>query len=223
MLEGRESIMQRVRATVRQSASNDHAAVSPLFEALKQWRKEKAAVEGVPPFMLFFDATLREIANVQPQTADQLLGVKGIGSAKAEKYGDGLLAIIHSFGGEGKATGSFTAAPKEASASSKRAAGDEQPSHLTTLALFQAGQEPDEIAKDRGLSRVTVEGHIIRCADEGEEIDWSRIIPAEYEQLIVQAIGELGNEKLRPIKDALPEEVTYFAIHGVMSKYGFKA
>lgn len=223
VLEGRESIMQRVRATVRQTASSDNAAASPLFEALKQWRKEKASVEGVPPFMLFFDATLREIANVQPQTADQLLGVKGIGSAKADKYGDELLSIIHSFGGEGQAAGSFSAAPKEAPASSKRAAGDEQPSHLTTLALFQAGQEPDEIAKDRGLSRVTVEGHIIRCADEGEEVDWSRIIPAEYEQLIVQAIGELGNEKLRPIKDALPEEVTYFAIHGVMSKHGFKA
>ena len=83
--------------------------------------------------------------------------------------------------------------------------------------------EPDEIAKERGLSKVTVEGHIIRCADEGEEVDWSRIIPAEYEQLIVDAIGEQGTEKLRPIKDALPEEVTYFAIHGVMSKYGFKA
>ena len=223
VLEGRESIMQRVRATVRQSAYSDNTAASPLFEALKQWRKEKAAVEGVPPFMLFFDATLREIANVQPQTADQLLGVKGIGSAKADKYGDELLSIIHSFGGEGQATGSFSAAPKEVPVSSKRAASDEQPSHLTTLELFQAGQDPDEIAKDRGLSRVTVEGHIIRCADEGEEVDWSRIIPAEYEQLIVQAIGELGNEKLRPIKDALPEEVTYFAIHGVMSKHGFKA
>lgn len=222
VLEGRESIMQRVRATVRESASYDLTNASPLFEALKQWRKEKAAAEGVPPFMLFFDATLREIANVQPQTADQLLGVKGIGSAKAEKYGDGLLAIIHSFAGEGRRAEVISTVTREASTSNKRDAGDEQPSHLTTLVLFQAGQEPDEIAKDRGLSRVTVEGHIIRCAEEGEEIDWSRIIPAEYEQLIVQAIGELGNEKLRPIKDALPEEVTYFAIHGVISKYGFK-
>lgn len=223
VLEGREAIMQRVRATVRQSASSDNANASPLFEALKQWRKEKAAVEGVPPFMLFFDATLREIANVQPQTVEQLLEVKGIGSAKAEKYGEGLLSIIFSFGGEGTSAINVSAAPRAIAPSAKRSSGgDEQPSYLTTLELFQAGQEPEEIAKDRGLSKVTVEGHLIRSAEEGHELDWSRVIPAEYEQQIVQVIGELGTEKLRPIKDALPEEVPYFAIHGVMCKYGFK-
>jgi len=223
VLEGREPIMQRVRATVRQAASSDSAAASPLFDALKQWRKEKAATEGVPPFMLFFDATLREIAMARPQNENQLLSVKGIGSAKAEKYGEDLISIIHSFGGEGQTEGMITSAAREPSAVKKAATNDEQPSHYATLKLFQTGLEPDEIAKERGLTKVTVEGHIIRCADEGEEIDWSRIIPAEYEQLIVHAIGEQGIDKLRPIKDALPEEVTYFAIHGVMSKYGFKA
>ncbi|MGO4345871.1 DNA helicase RecQ [Paenibacillus sp. MCAF9] len=223
VLEGREPIMQRVRATVRQAASSDSAAASPLFDALKQWRKEKAATEGVPPFMLFFDATLREIAMARPQNENQLLSVKGIGAAKAEKYGEDLLSIIHSFGGEGQAEGMITTAAREPKVVKKAATNDEQPSHYATLELFQSGLEPDEIAKERGLTKVTVEGHIIRCADEGEEIDWSRIIPAEYEQLIVHAIGEQGIDKLRPIKDALPEEVTYFAIHGVMSKYGFKA
>ncbi|MGO4543209.1 DNA helicase RecQ [Paenibacillus sp. 2TAB23] len=223
VLEGRESIMQRVRATVRQAASADHAAASPLFDALKQWRKEKAASEGVPPFMLFFDATLREIANAQPQSVDALLGVKGIGAAKADKYGGDLIAIIQSLAGDGSTVPAEPRAARQPAASGKTASGsDEQPSHLATLAYFQAGQEPAEIAKERGLSKVTVEGHIIRCAEEGEEVDWSRIIPAEYEELIVQTIGEQGIEKLRPIKDALPEEVTYFAIHGVMSKYGLK-
>ncbi|WP_138752453.1 DNA helicase RecQ [Paenibacillus sinopodophylli] len=223
VLEGRESIMQRVRATVRQAATTDYANASPLFDALKQWRKEKAALEGVPPFMLFFDATLREIANAKPKSIDELLGVKGIGAAKAEKYGSDLLALIQSMSGESELASTHTAAVRPAAVPARSAAsGDEQPSHLATLALFQAGQATEEIAKARGLSKVTVEGHIIRCADEGEEVDFSRIIPAEYEQMIVKAIGELGIEKLRPIKDALPEEVSYFSIHGVMSKYGFK-
>lgn len=224
VLEGREAIMQRVRATVNQSSSKDGGGASPLFEALKQWRKEKAAAEGVPPFMLFFDATLREIANAQPQTIDQLLGVKGIGAAKADKYGEGLIGIIRSFGGGELSAEMGKVVPRQPVASAKRLLpGDEQPSYLITLELFQAGQEPEDIAKDRGLSKVTVEGHLIRSADEGHELDWSRIIPAEYEQQIVQVIGELGPDKLRPIKDALPEEIAYFAIHGVMSKYGFKA
>lgn len=225
VLEGREMIMQRVRATVRQSSASDSAASTPLFEALRQWRKEKAAAEGVPPFMLFFDATIREIANVQPQTAEQLLAVKGIGAAKADKYGGELIGIIQAFKGEGQpvGAGSPPKQPEPNQSGGSRASGEEQPSHLTTLELFQAGQEPVEIAKERGLSRVTVEGHLIRCADEGLDIDFSRIIPADQEPLIVAAIEKVGTEKLRPIKDELPEDVSYFAIHGVISKYGFKS
>lgn len=223
VLEGRESIMQRVRATVRQAATSDSMGASPLFEALKQWRKEKAAVEGVPPFMLFFDATLREIANVQPQTVEQLLGVKGIGAAKADKYGDGLLEIIRSFGDEAAASAITDTRYKQASVTKKRVkTADERASHLASLELFQAGQEPESIAKERGMSKVTIEGHLIRSAEEGHELDWSRIIPAEYEQQIVEAIQQLGADKLRPIKDALPEEIAYFAIHGVICKYGLK-
>lgn len=219
VLEGRELIMQRVRATVKQTANLDTGSASPLFEALKQWRKEKAAAEGVPPFMLFFDATLREIANAQPRSVEQLLSVKGIGAAKADKYGEGLLELIHSFGGESTASHDVEAKPI---ISNKRASTEETPSHLLTLELFQAGQETDNIAKARGMSKVTIEGHLIRCGDEGHELDWSRIIPAEYEQQIAEAIHEIGIEKLRPIKDALPEEISYFAIHGVISKYRLK-
>ncbi|RCW42666.1 DNA helicase RecQ [Paenibacillus prosopidis] len=223
VLEGREPIMQRVRATVRQAATSDSMGASPLFEALKQWRKEKAAVEGVPPFMLFFDATLREIANVQPQTVEQLLGVKGIGAAKADKYGDGLLEIIRSFGDEAAASAITDTRYKQASVTKKRVnTADERASHLASLELFLAGQEPESIAKERGMSKVTIEGHLIRSAEEGHELDWSRIIPAEYEQQIVEAIQQLGADKLRPIKDALPEEIAYFAIHGVICKYGLK-
>jgi ATP-dependent DNA helicase RecQ len=223
VLEGRESIMQRVRATVRHTAASDSMGASPLFEALKQWRKEKASMEGVPPFMLFFDATLREIANVQPQTVEQLLGVKGIGAAKADKYGVGLLEIIRSFGDESAASAVTVNSYKQASITNKRmSTADERASHLTSLELFQAGHEPESIAKVRGMSKVTIEGHLIRCAEEGHELDWSRIIPAGYEQQIVEVIQQLGSDKLRPIKDALPEEITYFAIHGVICKYGLK-
>lgn len=91
-----------------------------------------------------------------------------------------------------------------------------------TLKRFNTGLSTQEIADERGLSRVTIEGHLIRCADEGHELDWGRVIPEQYEEQIVHVVQELGPDKLRPIKDALPEEVDYFSIHGVIAKYGFK-
>ncbi len=231
VLEGRETIMQRVRSTVRQASTADLAASSPLFEALRSWRKERAAAEGVPPFMLFFDATIREIANIRPSSAEQLLAIKGIGSAKADKYGEELLEIIQPFLGEGEAgSSSGKQGPTQTDngsgqgAAARPAAGEsgEQPSHHLTLAMFQEGREPADIAAERGLGKVTVEGHLIRCADEGMDIDYGRIIPAEHEPLIMAAIEKVGVEKLRPIKDELPEDVSYFSIHGVISKYGLK-
>jgi len=220
VLEGREAIMQRMRTAVRGAGHGEQEISSPLFEALKLWRKERASLERIPPFMLFYDSTVRDIAKEQPASIEELLQVKGIGVAKAEKYGEELLQLIqlHRTGEPRKQS----AATVKQSVKRSSAAADEQPSYITSYELFQSGMEPADIAKDRGLSKVTVEGHLIRCGEEGMPLDWPRIVPAEYEEQILHAVKEIGYEKLRPIKDALPEPVSYFAIHGVICKYSLK-
>ncbi|MDQ6422326.1 DNA helicase RecQ [Paenibacillus sp. LHD-117] len=225
VLEGKEAITQRVRASVRQAAGNASGHVSPLFDALKQWRRETASLEGVPPFMIFFDATLKEIADARPMDMDELLSIKGIGGAKGAKYGAALLDIVQTMSAESGDTPPTprlqTASRAHRSVSAQAGSGEETPSHLQSLQLFREGLEPAEIARERGMSQVTVEGHIIRCAQEGEEVDWDRIIPPHLEEAILAAVREAGTEKLRPIKDAAPPEVTYFAIHGVLCKHGY--
>lgn len=223
VLDGSERVMQRVRATVRRSSS-DPAAASPAFEALRQWRKEAAAREGIPPFMLFFDATLRELAERLPVTADELLGVKGVGAAKAAKYGEEVLAITRRFADverSGDADGGMRMPLPDADAPSARTE-EEGPSHIRTLEMFRAGHTVEAIAAARGLSKVTVEGHIIRCAEEGHAVDWERIVPPDREQQILDTVRALGADRLRPIKDALPDDISYFAIHGVICKYGLR-
>ncbi|MCR2802572.1 DNA helicase RecQ [Paenibacillus soyae] len=225
VLEGKEMISQRVRAAVRQAGGDSPAASSPLFEALKQWRRDAASKEGVPPFMIFFDATLRDIANAMPTSVDDLLAVKGIGLAKAQKYGEQITAIVTEHAGDQSPSAERSSrTPRPVSTSAARPASDsEQPSHLQSLELFNQGMEPGEIAKARGFGQVTVEGHIIRGAGEGHPVDWERIIPDGQEELIMAAIEKVGAEKLRPIKDELPPEVTYFAIHGVLCKHGIRS
>lgn len=219
VLEGKEQVMRRLRTSVKRQAESAGGPASPVFEALRQWRKTAAAQEGVPPFMLFFDSTLKDLADVMPASEQELLQVKGIGAAKAEKYGAAILSVIAaSASGTDQAAVTETAPVKEKSGSS----GDpDTPSHQQSLYMFQSGMEPKEIAEARGLSKVTVEAHIIRCAEEGHAVDWDRIIPAGQEELIIDAIAQWGTDKLKPIKDALPDEVDYFAIHGVLVKHGF--
>ncbi|MBH5317228.1 DNA helicase RecQ [Paenibacillus sp. GSMTC-2017] len=219
VLEGREAITQRVRASVKQATTSDDFTASPLFDALKQWRREAAALEGVPPFMVFFDATLRDIANARPSSINELLNIKGIGTAKADKYGEDLISVVISQGGGSETTGNRTDSIRPRKTPVAYRAGDERPSHMLSFELFMEGKSTKDIAKERGFSQVTVEGHIIRCTDEGHEVDWERIIPPDQEEVILSAIEKVGIEKLKPIKDELPSEVTYFAIHGVISKY----
>ena len=68
--------------------------LQPLFEALRAWRGEVAKSHGVPAYVIFHDATLREIALAQPETLDALSHISGVGARKLEAYGEEILQRV---------------------------------------------------------------------------------------------------------------------------------
>ncbi len=70
------------------------AAGSPLFEALRGWRLERARMDAVPPYVIFHDATLAAIAERRPLSLADLAGISGIGPTKLERYGEELISIV---------------------------------------------------------------------------------------------------------------------------------
>jgi len=70
----------------------------PLFEALRELRRDLAAEAQLPPYVIFHDATLREMAAVRPTTRAELARINGVGSRKLEAYGDSFLALIRRHG-----------------------------------------------------------------------------------------------------------------------------
>lgn len=66
----------------------------PVFEALRSWRGEQAREQGVPAYVIFHDATLREIALQRPATVGELGGIGGVGEKKLANYGEGILAVL---------------------------------------------------------------------------------------------------------------------------------
>ena len=69
----------------------------PLFDALRALRRELAQEAGVPPYVVFHDSVLREMAETRPATRDQLGAIGGVGARKLEAYGDAFLALIRDF------------------------------------------------------------------------------------------------------------------------------
>ncbi|MFH8840437.1 DNA helicase RecQ [Streptomyces sp. NPDC017868] len=92
------------------------ATAVPVFEALRAWRAATAREQGVPAYVVFHDATLREIATRLPATVEELGGVGGVGEAKLAKYAEGVLDALAQAGAEGPGTGSVPAAPAPAAA-----------------------------------------------------------------------------------------------------------
>ncbi|MER5194618.1 DNA helicase RecQ [Streptomyces sp. NPDC002755] len=71
----------------------------PAFEALRAWRAEQAREQGVPAYVIFHDATLREIATVWPTSVQQLGGISGVGEKKLVTYGEGVVEVLAALGG----------------------------------------------------------------------------------------------------------------------------
>ncbi|WP_415399866.1 DNA helicase RecQ [Synechococcus sp. W4D4] len=80
----------------RRSITSDAAVAEddPLLAALKSWRREQAREQGVPPYVVFHDRTLVELAALRPGSLSELAGVSGIGNAKQERYGAALLEVL---------------------------------------------------------------------------------------------------------------------------------
>ncbi|WP_406403766.1 DNA helicase RecQ [Streptomyces uncialis] len=76
----------------------------PAFEALRAWRAEQAREQGVPAYVIFHDATLREIVTASPSSVRELGGISGVGEKKLATYGEGVLEVLAAFG-DGPAPG----------------------------------------------------------------------------------------------------------------------
>ena len=75
-------------------ARGDPCVGDPLFEALRVLRRELAAEAQVPPYVIFHDATLRDMAAARPTSRAELGAIGGIGQRKLDAFGDAFLAVI---------------------------------------------------------------------------------------------------------------------------------
>jgi ATP-dependent DNA helicase RecQ len=208
VLLGKDTVHRRETVKVKEISKDD-----PLFEALREVRRAIAETENVPPFVIFSDAALKDMCAKLPKTNEEFLTVSGVGEHKLKKYGLEFIQTIRLFceaHPERQPEQSQTSAPKKAA---KKAVGD---SHLETFQLHQQNLSIEEIVEKRELAQSTVENHLIQCAQQGLEVDFTRLIPEEYIPLLQKAIEDVGRDRLKPIKEQLPEEVSYFMIKGYL-------
>lgn len=211
VLKGQEKVFQRIQKRKTKKEEDNS-----LFVLLKTVRKNISEREMVPPYIIFADSTLREMSEYYPIDEEAMLEIKGVGETKLKKYGEEFLKVIINYtaehGIEGRSGG------VENKAIDKKSSKDDVPSHVITLNMYNQGKSLKEISEERGMKFTTIEDHIMRCSLEGMTVDLEPLIPEGHEKLIVDAIEKVGAGRLKPIKEALPEEVSYTSIKAVLCK-----
>jgi ATP-dependent DNA helicase RecQ len=100
ILKGEESVTIAIPPPRRKGRRRDRheGPADPLFDALRAARRKIAAESGVPPYVVFHDSTLREIAAAKPRDLNELAKIQGVGAAKLERYGEAVLAVLSTIG-----------------------------------------------------------------------------------------------------------------------------
>lgn len=215
VLKGEEQIMLAMPSApvkAAKAASMDYHA--PLFERLKQLRREIAQEQNVPPYMIFSDATLVELAAYLPQTVDDLRRISGFGDVKLERYGTAFLEEVKTYA-KANNLGFIPPAKSIKRAAPVVAVGD---THLETLRLYKAGHDIAEIARERGFVETTIENHLAVFVRKGE-LPVDRFVPAEKLEQILPIIRELRPGPIGPVKQRLGDAASYSDIRFAVSHW----
>jgi ATP-dependent DNA helicase RecQ len=202
------------KAVVRRSAVSGGAratsvvadADQELREYLREWRRRIAKEQGMPAYVVLHDSSLDEICRSHPSSIGELLNITGIGERKADLYGREILAALRQYREGARASG--PAEKKTAPA-------------LETLQLLAEGKSFEEIARIRGRQVATVVNAVAGLVEKGELEFRPEWIDRNKLAVIEAACATLGVERLerlKPLKDSLPPEITYEELRLVVAR-----
>jgi ATP-dependent DNA helicase RecQ len=205
-------------------SSVSHPYIKELFDELKKLRTDFARGENVPPYVIFSDATLIEMATYLPQDTSEMLKISGVGDVKMDKYGADFLQIIADYCDINNHDSriDLKTPKREPKKRTKRNASGED-TYTISLNMFKDGNSIEEIARARELAVGTIETHLVRFIPTGE-VKLNEFVPEEKIETIRNAIIELdASQGISPIKEFLGEDYSYGEIRAVVADFMRKA
>lgn len=185
------------KAAAAKPAGRTQGLRDELFERLVALRRKIGQQQGVPPYIVFSDATLEEMAQKRPISDADLLYVSGVGERKLQLYGDAFIEEIRRF-------------VREKSGEGQNVQGS---TYLLTWDLYRAGKSLEEIARLREISPVTAVSHLAIMYERGETVDFSAWATPEAFDLIQGALPLFQEPyQLKDIYEHFNQRFSYEAI-----------
>jgi hypothetical protein len=194
-----------------------------LFEALKTWRSEKAAAEGVAHYRVLHQRTLVQIAVHLPDSLAALKAVKGIGDRLAERYGEELVALVADYRKAHGIEAVILPDPPlvETQNPPHKVPKPKVDTKQLSLDLFEQGLDIAQIAEKRGLVTSTIEGHLAHWVAQGR-LGIGRVVADEVRRAIETGITGWDQVSYKELKERLDRDVSYGEIKLVLADLKWK-
>lgn len=201
VIKEQESKKKKLKSTVLEYDQN-------LFELLRVKRKQIADQNGIPPFVIFADSSLIQMATDFPQTENELLKISGVGIKKLESYGNTFLTIIKNYI---RNTG---VVKNNKSTAHKRKSLLEEPRFILVGNAYNNGQSIEELAKEYDVQTQTIVNHLTRFTNAGNRVRLDELqkmlsVDKFKQTKIFDEFDENGTLSLKPIFEKFNSEISY--------------
>jgi len=203
VMKGDEPVSGKTTVTREKHSVTGTAADydSRLFEILREKRRELAAAENVPPYVVFSDKTLIDICTRYPQSIEELTSIHGIGTHKMQKYGGSILTIVKSYCAENNLESKSVQVPSQHEHL-------KTPRHVQIGQLYNSGSSITEIEETAGIKRSTIISNLNKFIQDGHSIKsagLTSLLPGDTELLtrIIAAFDRHSTEYLKPVFEEL--------------------
>ncbi len=206
------------RKRSRGAAESWEGVDEELFEHLRELRRNLAREKSVPAYVVFGDASLRDMARLRPTARPNFLRVHGVGKAKAAEYGKIFVQTIRTYCEEKgldtdvegpPAAASREAAPPKAAPGQKKGPAAQQ----RAFALFEEGLSLDEVGSRLSRARSTTAGYLLNFIRESGRTSPEPWVSAADAERVRRVAGDLGaKQRLKTLRDALGGDVESDAI-----------
>ncbi len=212
MLKSREQVRGQINEAQKKERgarvkSSEFEYDRSLFSLLRNKRKELADEAGVPPYVIFSDKTLVEMAGYFPQSRESLLNISGVGKVKNERFGNEFLVIIKEFCRSNKIDEKYKTPMREKSDSGRR--------YMEVGEAYNSGESLENLIARYGVSADTILNHLARFIQAGNPlrsaedlISLSNLSP-DQQMAVFKAFDQTGSDMLKPVYDKFNGTVNY--------------
>ena len=193
-----------------------------LFETLRGVRSKLAEERGVPPYIIFNDSTLRELARVRPSSLERMRYISGIGDAKLRDYGERFLQLIRQHCGERGMSMDNPSAPR-VDEPPRKASVRPNPQRMLAFEQFRQGAAIEDVMHQTGRARATICDYLAEYIREERPKSITNWVPEALYQRIAMVARRVGTDRLKPIYIELGEQVPYDQIRLVVTHLSAQA